>query len=217
MHRIIYLHGFASSPASRKAQFFLTELSKRKISVDIPDLAQSNFRNLTLSGQLRVVEDLVDSEMGRLGHGPVRLIGSSMGGYLAALYASLHPEQVDRLVLLAPAFRFSDRWQEMLGPEKLARWKKEGEMDVFHYGEGREVPLGYQLLEDAQTYPPFPNFGQPALLLHGTEDNVVPHTYSEQFVKSHPNTRLVSLPSGHELTDVLDKISAEAIPFLLAD
>jgi pimeloyl-ACP methyl ester carboxylesterase len=30
------------------------------------------------------------------------LIGSSMGGYIAARYAELHPEQVAKLVLLCP-------------------------------------------------------------------------------------------------------------------
>ena len=38
---------------------------------------------------------------------PLVLMGSSLGGYLAALYAARHPSSVDRLILLAPAFRFS--------------------------------------------------------------------------------------------------------------
>ena len=39
-----------------------------------------------------------------------------MGGYLAALYASRHPE-IDRMVLLAPAFGFGTR----AGTKFLAR------------------------------------------------------------------------------------------------
>ena len=97
MTPIVYLHGFASSPKSRKAQFFGRHLEGLGYAVEIPDLAEGDFEHLTLSGQLRVIERVA---AGRA----VTLIGSSMGGYLAGLYASRHPE-VERLVLLAPAFR----------------------------------------------------------------------------------------------------------------
>ena len=47
-----------------------------------------------------------------VGEQPAILIGSSLGGYLAALYAARHPAQIERLVLLAPAFQFPRRWRE---------------------------------------------------------------------------------------------------------
>ena len=80
-----------------------------------------------------------------------------MGGYLAALYAARHPE-VEKLVLLAPAFSFLTRWPEELGEEKMDEWKRTGALQVFHYGEGREVALGYQLIEDAREFEDYPSF-----------------------------------------------------------
>ncbi len=142
------------------------------------------------------------------------LIGSSLGGYLAAFYASRNPE-VDRLVLLAPAFQFHRLWTDELGPERLDAWRKNSTMPIFHYAEGREVPIGYQLMEDATRYEPFPAFRQPALIFHGTEDPVVPVQYSMAFAAAHENVRLVRLESGHELTDVLDEIWRETKDFLL--
>ena len=141
MPRFIYLHGFASSPGSRKARFFAERFRELGIGLEIPDLAESDFRNLTLTGQLNVIAKVSRNE-------PVSLIGSSMGGYLAALYAARHPE-VEKLVLLAPAFSFASRWPETLGDRAMEQWKRTNTLKVFHYSEGREVELGYQLVEDA--------------------------------------------------------------------
>jgi len=144
MPRFVYLHGFASSPSSRKARFFAERFQELGIGLEIPDLAEGNFRNLTLTAQLNVIARASCDE-------PVSLIGSSMGGYLAALYAAQHPE-VEKLVLLAPAFSFASRWPETLGEPTIEQWKRTNTLKVFHYSEGREVELGYQLVEDARQY-----------------------------------------------------------------
>ena len=101
MNRILYLHGFASSPASSKARFFAARLRAAGARVEIPDLAAGDFEHLTITGQLRVIEQAAAGE-------PVALMGSSLGGYLASLYAARHPE-VSRVILLAPAFQFARR------------------------------------------------------------------------------------------------------------
>ena len=97
--RVLYLHGFASGPSSGKAQWFRRAFAERGIELEIPDLVEGGFENLTITGQLGVIERAAKGE-------PVSLIGSSMGGYLAALYASRHPEAA-RLVLLAPGVSLS--------------------------------------------------------------------------------------------------------------
>ncbi len=204
--RILYLHGFASGPSSRKALFFSRRFKELGFAVEVPDLAAGNFEGLTVSGQLRLLEQSVGRE-------PVILLGSSLGGYLAALYAASHPE-VSNLILLAPAFQFRQLWERELGPQRLADWRKNRTMPILHYGEGRQMPIGYQLMEDAGSYPPFPEFCQPALIFHGTRDMVVPVQYSSAFAQSHPNVRLVTLDSGHELTDVLETIWQETEAFL---
>ena len=205
--RVLYLHGFASSPASRKARFFAEKLAALGLAVEIPDLAEGDFEGLTLSKQLAFVERL-----GR--HEPAIVIGSSMGGYLAALYTARHPE-VDRVILLAPALRFHALWTTEFGAERLRLWKEKGSVPVFHYGIGRPQLIGYQLMEDAARFEPEPQFSQPCLIFHGDSDPLVPVTQSVQFAATHPNVRLIRLASGHELTDVLDKIWDESERFLL--
>lgn len=208
MTRFVYLHGFASGPASRKASFFREKLAGHGISIEIPDLSEGNFRGLTLSAQLRVIERLEQDRS-------LVLIGSSMGGYLAALYAAAHPFQVKRMILLAPAFNFYERWIETLGSENLARWREQGEIPVFHYAAGRPESIGYQLMDDARSYPAYPDACQPCLICHGTRDSVVPIAFSQRFVELHPSARLVPFESGHELTDALDPIWKTAADFLL--
>jgi uncharacterized protein len=141
-------------------------------------------------------------------------MGSSLGGYLAALIAVRRPSKIDRLVLLAPAFNLFERWTTESGPEQLATWKKDGEVPVFHYGSGSEKFIGHQFIEEAAEFEPFPNFQQDALIFHGVDDPVVPVQFSESFAASHPNASLIRLQSGHELTDVVDEIWIETESFL---
>jgi len=140
MIRIIYLHGFASGPSSNKARFFRQVLELAGAKVLVPDLSRGDFEHLTITGQLAVIDEIVGGE-------PAALVGSSMGGYLAALYAARH-DAITRLVLLAPAFGFVRRWPEWLGAEAFEAWRRSGWMEVFHYGENRRCRLSYALLED---------------------------------------------------------------------
>lgn len=206
MTGIIYLHGFASGPGSSKARFFRDRLQAAGHRVEIPDLAAGDFEHLTITGQLAVLER---TAAGR----PIALMGSSMGGYLAALYAARHPE-VTRLVLLAPALGFARRWPSRLGPNAVEEWRAKGNMDFFHYADNRMRALSYGLLEDAENYEDFPDFPQPALIFHGAQDDVVPAEYSRQFAATHPNATLEILQSGHELLNVLDHMAGRVMPFL---
>jgi uncharacterized protein len=205
--RIIYLHGFASSPASTKARRFRERMEQSGARVEVPDLAAGDFEHLTIGGQLALLERLAAGEA-------ISLAGSSMGGYLAALYAARHPE-VRRLVLLAPAFGFCRRWLERIGPESMAEWRAKGVVDVFHYAEGREMPLHHGLIDDAMRYEDYPDFRQPALVFHGLQDDVVPAAASQEFAATHPNAELELVESGHDLHNVLDSVTEASARFLL--
>ena len=202
---IVYLHGFASGPSSGKARFFSSRFAEQHVPIQVPALDEGNFRELTITRQLAVIDRAVGGKK-------AILMGSSLGGYLAALYASTHVE-IERLVLLAPAFRFPARWRERYATE-LDRWKREGSLPFYHYAAQTELPLGYQFVQDAAQYPDEPEFHQPALILHGSRDPVVPASISSALAARHPNVSLRLFDSGHELTDVLDPMWAEVHRFL---
>jgi uncharacterized protein len=207
--RIVYLHGFASGPTSKKAQFFRERFAQLGIGLEIPDLADGRFERLTISGQLEVIERVSRCE-------PVTLIGSSMGGYLAALFAARHTE-VDKVVLMAPAFCFSTRWPQTLGEATTQEWRLNGVLEVFHYGQGRTVELGYQLIEDGRQYEDYPQVRQPALIFHGKNDTVVPSDLSVEFAVRRPEAQLHLMESDHELLNVLDDMWIATEKFLFGD
>jgi uncharacterized protein len=206
MTRFVYLHGFASSPQSGKAQFFCKRFAEIGVPLEIPALDGGDFEHLTITGQLRVVDAAVSGQ-------PTILFGSSLGGYLAALYASRHPN-IEKLILLAPAFQFPSRWRQRYSAEELETWRRNGSASVYHYGFQKEMRLGYQLMEDSERYESEPEFTQPALVLHGTGDTVVPAGISTAFAARHPNVTLRLFESGHELTDVLEGLWEETARFL---
>lgn len=205
--RLIYLHGFASGPSSQKAQYFRTKFGEQGLTMEVPALDEGDFRDLTVTAQLGLVERL-------LGDSPVMLIGSSLGGYLAALLAARRL-QVERVVLLAPAFGFVRRWSERLGAEAMEDWRRTGTLRIPHYGLRTDADIGYQLIEDGALYEEYPDVRQPALIYHGDSDDIIPASLSRDFAALHPNARLVVVHSGHELTDVLDEMWEGISAFLL--
>ena len=208
MKRAVYLHGFASGPSSKKARYFREHLTGAGWDVAVPALDGGDFESLTITGQLAIVEAALAGE-------PAPIIGSSMGGYLAALYAARHRD-VPCVVLLAPAFDFAARFRARVGEAEVERWKRAGRAPVYHYGAGREMALGYGLMEDAERYEAFPSVTQPCLIFHGRQDDVVPIGLSREFAHSRPNVRLEEMESGHELTDVFELMGDPVAAFLSA-
>jgi uncharacterized protein len=208
MPRYIYLHGFASSPGSSKARVFRERIAAAGFEITVPALDDGDFTALTITRQLGVIRREVDRIAG-----PVRLIGSSMGGYLAALFAAGDP-RVEALVLMAPAFDMQARWQARYGEAKLAEWQRRGALPTFHYACGAERPIGYGLYEDMGRYDPRPPVRVPALVFMGRRDDVVDPVSVEEWARANPTARLVWLDSGHELTDHIEPIWAMAAEFL---
>lgn len=207
MASVLYLHGFASGPASTKGHYFQSKFGAAGIELHQPDLAEGDFPNLTVTGQLEAARKAAEAAR------PALLIGSSLGGYLAALLAAGHPRLVPALVLLAPAFNFARRWAERLGEAELSAWKQSGARNVYHYGEKRDLPLRFGFYEDALKHEPFPAFSQPCLLLHGRRDDVVDAAQSIDYAQGKSNIRLEILESDHALTDALDEIWTRVCEF----
>ena len=206
---LLYLHGFASGPSSLKARVLSERFAALGVTIDIPDLTpgEGGFESSSPSSMLAIAEARLAAA-----DPPHAIIGSSLGGYLAAVAASRDPS-IERLVLMAPAFRLFERWEARLGAEELAARRRDG-LETMHYASGRPRRIGWQFFESAQGFPPFPEVRVPALCLAGTRDDTVPFADIEAFVARTPSARLVPLDDGHELAASLDRIFDEAHEFL---
>lgn len=223
--KLFYLHGFGSGPSSRKAQWFRDRFRAHGLDLEIPNLVPGEFSGMTLSGKLEVVANLVEGNPDASPKNPaaqaasgcnVTLLGSSMGGYVATLYAMQNPDRVSRLILLAPAFGFPTRWLERHPPGEIEAWRTTGFATVYHAENDREEQIGYQLVTDAEQYPDYPEIPTdiPILILHGKNDESVPISYAETFLEHNPHARLVGYDSDHSLLDVLDPAWKEIAAFL---
>lgn len=197
----IYLHGFASSPKSAKARDIGDRFTQIQTKLKIPDLNAGNFSQLTITRQLAQVAAEFSNDST-----PVTLIGSSLGG-LTAAHLGQQNLQVQRLVLLAPAFGFLSHWLPKLGDEEVQRWQQEKYIMVYHYGEQRSLPLSYDFVTDAAQYQEklLQRFIS-TLILHGKKDEVIPIKASRDFARSRPWVELVELDSDHALGNVMEEI-----------
>src|SRR5205823_1250803 len=124
---VVYLHGFASGAGSTKAAFFADRLKALGVPFEAPDFNAPDFSTMTMTRSLEQLRAAIGRQ-----RGPVNLIGSSLGGTLAILAADRFAPLVSRVVLLAPAVMFAKPGHHLLQPERLAEWKRRGELPFFH-------------------------------------------------------------------------------------
>src|SRR5262245_17607248 len=210
MHAV-YLHGFASSARSSKAVYFGQRLAERGVTLRTPDFNQPDFKGLTITRMLAQVSD----EIRQLPDGPVALIGSSLGAFVAVQASRQHPARVDRLVLLAPALDFSGNRLRDLGDRGVDEWRRTGELNVFHYGFGRMMPVGFELYTDAAQYDSFnARVDLPVQVFQGERDVAVSPDTVRRWAAARPNVELHMLDDDHQLLASLDYMWREAARFL---
>jgi predicted esterase YcpF (UPF0227 family) len=206
----IYLHGFASSPKSSKAEFFVNEFKKYDIEVLVPNLNQNDFYNLTLTRQINQIKDIIATLKK-----PIVLFGASMGGVTSAILAETE-DKISKNILFAPAFNITSLWDRDYNHNKINEWRDKQSLTVFHYGEKKELQLHYNFYLDLLNYKNS-KFSREitTLIYHGTLDNVVPLDVSEEYIKTNQNAKLVVLEDDHGLSAFLPDILPQIIDFII--
>jgi pimeloyl-ACP methyl ester carboxylesterase len=212
---VFYLHGFGSSPESGKAAFLREHLSPFAMALHAPDFNQPDYTTLTATRMLAELGAAIDA----LPAGPVALIGSSLGGFIAIHAAArqavtpMHP--ITRLVLLAPAVDFASGRDGWLTDAELDDWRRTDRRDVFHYAYERTLPLRYALYDDAHRYDAFvARFQMPALVFQGSRDTVVNPDRVKAWAAPRKNVTLRMVDDTHQLQESLPAIWQEIAPFL---
>ena len=118
---IVYLHGFNSSPASKKAQQLGAYMRRRGLGADF-DCPQLPHRP---DEAIAVAEAAIARAAGRL----VTLVGSSLGGFYATWLAEKHGFNA---VLINPAVMAQRDLRELIGPQKNLYSGEEYELTEAH-------------------------------------------------------------------------------------
>lgn len=130
MTRLLYFHGFASSPASAKITA-LRPMLEPDIELTAPDLNVPSFETLDWDA---IVERAVEVARERP---PDLIAGSSLGALVALAIAERGI--VAPMVLIAPALGIADRWRTQL---------PDGDpIPVFNHAQHREVPVHRRFFE----------------------------------------------------------------------
>lgn len=155
--------------------------------------------------------------------GPVLLVGSSMGGWIALLCALARPERVKGLVLIAPAPDFTERLMKpSLPPGALAALARDGVWSrPSAYGDG-PYPITQALLDDGARHllleAPIAYAG-PVRILHGQADPDVPWRLSLEIAErlTSQDVAITFVKAGdHRLSTPADLARLEATVEALA-
>lgn len=207
--RFAYLHGFASGVRATKGLAAKAAAQRDNIELAMLDLNRPDFAHLTVSEALKVVDEFaaIDDE-------PLAFIGSSLGGYIATLWASQNPERVARLLLLCPGFGLATRWPSLMGQEAFERWERRGHF-LFEDVQGQPTPVHWRFIEDIRTFDPEPAPVCPTRIIHGRQDDIVPFESSQRYVQQHALAKLVAVDDDHRLTQSLELVTQATAQWLI--
>jgi len=202
----VFIHGLGSHRRGEKALHFagrFVRLGWGFLALDLRGHGESggSIEQLSLSRCLEDVRAVLDWLGAPLA--PRLLIGSSMGGAVAAWYQVRHPAAGLHVALIAPALRFPAGMTQ-LPPRDLAEWKRAGFRRFT--SEWIDLRIGFGLVEDAQQYPYeelVRRYEAPTLVLHGLKDAAVPWRESVEFLEraACPDVDVVLVKQGdHRLT-----------------
>ena len=205
---LLFVHGFGGVRRGEKSLALAAECARRGhgfAAFDFHSHGQtggpmSELRPSRLLGDMAAVYRYLEAA----GAEHVVPVGSSMGGWAAAWSALDPAAHLPGVVLLAPALRFPDaRWLD-LSPQLREAWRRTGRLRVSN--RWIDIDLGYDFVEDVERYP-FDKLADawtlPALIVHGTQDDVIPFRQSVEFVErvGRPQVELRPIDGGdHRLT-----------------
>ena len=201
----ILCHGMESDKESEKLVALGEGLSVTGILALRFDFACSGesggkFEEITYSGEAEDLSAAFDFML-RYGVEKIGIVGSSMGGTAALLFAAREKGVAALVTIAAPLHpeKFTDR---LLIPEEVERWRREG---FIHY-HGRRINVSFlQDLERIDVPRAARKILCPVLVIHGDADATVPveeaHELSAEL--RGPKKLLILQGADHRLSDPL--------------
>jgi pimeloyl-ACP methyl ester carboxylesterase len=227
---VLMLHGFGSDRESQMSMMPWLAGKHFCIAPDLPGFGNNGLRNGEACNADFYVSELLEFA-DALGLRKFDLVGTSMGGALAAYFAAKHPDRVNKLILLAPAgLEPTQKNYFMRGVdrgEKPLLIRNEGDFDrVVDLAFDRNPYVPWQFrrwyvdrairnqadtLEVIRGMDSFllnglanvlPNIQCPTLIVWGDRDLVIDPSLLKRFVNGIPNSKGVLInDGGHIVSD----------------
>ncbi len=215
----VFLHGLLSDAEGDKSMTLWNEairLGRSWVRFDMRAHGKSDgtFDEFAISRALEDVRLVFQLFPNR----PKILIGSSMGGWVAAQLATENKLNIAGTVLIAPAFSFMMQLFHSVSPEQRQQWTDQGSWTFEGDGLEDDFALSYEAVVDSKQYHLLGravDFRCPVRILHGKLDDVVPASQSVEFLNrmpAHTDVELEILPNAdHRLTghieDIVNKVN----------
>ena len=175
---VVWLGGFRSDMTGTKAQVLADwALAKGWAHLRFDYFAHGASSGDFLQGTVTRWRADVLAVLDQLTEGPLVLVGSSMGGWLACLAALARTERIAGLVLIAPAADFTERliWAGMDAEARRAVEEDGVWLRPSAYGD--PYPISKALIEDGRRWSILPGpvgITAPVRILQGGDDPDVP-------------------------------------------
>jgi putative redox protein len=216
---VILCHGMESNKESDKLVFLGQALAQRGLLVLRFDFAvagaSGNFAELTYSGEVEDVQAAFLFMRARH-QGKIAILGSSMGGTVALLFAAQEPT-VAALVTVAAPVHPEEFPSRVLTPAEVQQWRDTGY--TFYRGQRLNVSLLYDL-EKIDVPKAAQRITCPVFILHGDSDEVVPVEEAHNLYGYLAGPKKLSILEGgdHRFSDaaIMKRALTEVIEWLCA-
>ena len=215
---VILCHGMESNKESQKLVSLSRALAQRGILTlrfDFSYVGESSgkFEDITYSGEMEDLAAAFSLIMNR-SPGRIGILGSSMGGTVALLFAAEKPT-VAALVTIAAPIHPEQFPQRVLTPNQFQQWRDQG--FTMYNAQRLNVSLLHDL-EKINVPDAAKKIACPVLILHGDADAVVPVEEAYELYGCLPSSKRLSILNGadHRLSDpsLMTRAVTEAVDWL---
>lgn len=206
---LVLLHGAAFNSTTWMRDIAAWSADFRVYAIDIPgEPGESEGARVPRKASAEWLGEV----MAALGIGQVRLLGLSLGGWIALDYATRHPERVEALVLLAPGglgaprlrFRLQAALINLVGDKGRQRFARSLTSDASNPLAGYLATIFTHFIPRTDPVAPISDvrlsrLSMPILMIVGEDDAMLDSAASRRrLARTTPRAEIISLPGvGH--------------------
>ena len=212
---LVFIHGLLSDMNGKKSTYFNNYCRRNKISFLCFDFrghgkSSGKFIDFGIGDWFSDLKSLLKY----LNINQPTLVGSSMGGWVAMLYALNYPKKVSKLIGIAPAPDFTKEliWKSLTSKEKQkiksnkVVTRKVSKNFSYSYSPKLFINSKNFFIKDIKK-----KYSGQVILFHGGQDQSVPYNYNDKFYKNSTFLNLTNITIKNADHSMSDEMSLKTI------